>query len=126
MKEKINQLVERLTSLPEEISDLQVRALATNDSIQEIAEEILTLETEIKTEISSATDENGKKLYSNDDARKAAFLVDSRENSKLRSLYASKKDESNKLEVVRIAIDRATNEQRNIRTILSIIKEVEF
>lgn len=126
MKEKINQLVDRLTVLPGEISDLQVRALATNDSIQEISEEILTLETEIKTEISTATDENGKKLYSNDDARKAAFLVDSRENSKLRSLYASKKEESNKLEVVRIAIDRATNEQRNIRSILSIIKEVEI
>lgn len=126
MKEKINQLVDRLTALPEEISDLQVRALATNDSIQEIAEEILTLETEIKTEISTATDENGKKLYSNDDARKAAFLVDSRENSKLRSLYASKKEESNKLEAVRIAIDRATNEQRNIRSILSIIKEIEL
>jgi predicted aminopeptidase len=126
MKEKINQLVDRLTVLPEEISDLQVRALATNDSIQEIAEEILTLETEIKTEISTATDENGKKLYSNDDARKAAFLADSRENPKLRSLYTSKKEESNKLEVVRIAIDRATNEQRNIRSILSIIKEVEL
>jgi hypothetical protein len=126
MKEKINQLVDRLTVLPEEISDLQVRALATNDSIQEIAEEILTLETEIKTEISTATDENGKKLYSNDDARKAAFLADSRENSKLRSLYSSKKEEASKLEVVRIAIDRAANEQRNIRSILSIIKEIDL
>lgn len=125
MKEKLNGLIDRLTVLPAEISDLQINALALNDAIQLISDEIVRRESEIKTEINAAIDENGKKLYSNDEARKIAFLTDSKEDSILSSLYVEKSEQSHKLDLIRISIEQHSNEQRNIRSILSVIKEVE-
>ena len=119
MKEKLNGLIDRLTALPTEISDLQVNALALNDTIQLISDEIVKRESEIKTEINAAIDENGKKLYSNDEARKIAFLTDSKEDSDLSTLYAEKARQSHKLDLIRISIEQHSNEQRNIRAILS-------
>jgi hypothetical protein len=121
MKEKLNGLIDRLTALPTEISDLQVNALALNDTIQLISDEIVKRESEIKTEINAAIDENGKKLYSNDEARKIAFLTDSKEDSDLSTLYAEKTRQSHKLDLIRISIEQHSNEQRNIRAILLVV-----
>jgi hypothetical protein len=121
MKEKLNSLIERLTVLPVEISDLQIKALATNDGIQLISEKIVQRESEIKSEINSALDENGKKIYSNDEARKIAFLTDSKDDSILSALYSEKSEQSHKLDLFRISIESHSNEQRNIRSILSVI-----
>lgn len=124
MKEKLTGLIDRLTVLPAEITDFQVRALALNDAIQVISEKIVQRESEIKTEINSALDENGKKLYSNDEARKIAFLTDSKDDSTLSELYAEKSEQSHKLDLIRISIEQHSNEQRNIRAILSVINLV--
>jgi hypothetical protein len=124
MKEKLNGLIDRLTALPTEISDLQVNALALNDTIQLISDEIVKRESEIKTEINAAIDENGKKLYSNDEARKIAFLTDSKEDSDLSTLYAEKARQSHKLDLIRISIEQHSNEQRNIRAILLVVNLV--
>lgn len=121
MKEKLTSLIDRLMILPAEITDFQVRALSLNDAIQLISEKIVQRESEIKTEINSALDENGKKLYSNDEARKIAFLTDSKEDSTLSALYAEKSEQSHKLDLIRISIEQHSNEQRNIRAILAVI-----
>ena len=125
MKEKLTSLIDRLTVLPAEITDFQVRALALNDAVQLISEKIVQRESEIKTEINSALDENGKKLYSNDEARKIAFLTDSKEDSTLIDLYAEKSEHSHKLDLIRISIEQHSNEQRNIRSILSVVNLLE-
>ena len=124
MKEKLNGLIDRLTALPTEISDLQVSALVLNDAVQLISNEIVQRESEIKTEINSAIDENGKKLYSNDEARKIAFLTDSKEDFILSSLYTEKSEQSHKLDLIRISIEQHSNEQRNIRAILLVVNLV--
>jgi hypothetical protein len=124
MKEKLNGLIDRLMVLPAEITDFQVRALALNDAIQLISEKIVQRESEIKTEINSALDENGKKLYSNDEARKIAFLTDSKEDSTLSELYVQKSEQSHKLDLIRISIEQHSNEQRNIRSILAVVNLV--
>ena len=121
MKEKLTSLIDRLMILPAEITDFQIRALSLNDAIQLISEKIVQRESEIKTEINSALDENGKKLYSNDEARKIAFLTDSKEDSTLSALYAEKSEQSHKLDLIRISIEQHSNEQRNIRAILAVI-----
>jgi predicted nucleic acid-binding Zn-ribbon protein len=64
MKEQLSKLISKLQELPGEIAELQTNALALNDSIQLVSEEIVRRESEIKSEINAATDENGKKLYS--------------------------------------------------------------
>jgi hypothetical protein len=124
MKEKLNGLIDRLMILPAEITDFQVRALALNDAIQLISEKIVQRESEIKTEINSALDENGKKLYSNDEARKIAFLTDSKEDHALSELYVQKSEQSHKLDLIRISIEQHSNEQRNIRSILAVVNLV--
>jgi hypothetical protein len=60
MKEQISQLVDRLMVLPTEIANFQIKALAVNDSIQLVSDEIVRRESEIKSEINAAIDENGK------------------------------------------------------------------
>lgn len=124
MKEKLNELIERLTVLPIEIKDFQIRALSLNDSIQSISDKIIQRESEIKAEINSALDENGKKLYSNDESRKIAFINDAKEDSTLTQLYIEKSDFLHKLDLIKISIEHYSNEQRNIRSILSVINLV--
>ncbi len=118
MKEKLNGLIDRLTILPAEISDLQLKALVTNDGIQLISEKIVQRESEIKSEINSALDEN-------DEARKIAFLTDSKDDLTLSALYSEKSEYSHKLDLFRISIESHSNEQRNIRSILSVINLLE-
>lgn len=125
MREKLNSLIDRLNVLPVEISDLQLKALVTNDEIQLISEKIVQRESEIKSEINSALDENGKKIYSNDEARKIAFLTDSKDDLTLSALYSEKSEYSHKLDLFRISIEHHSNEQRNIRSILSVINLLE-
>jgi hypothetical protein len=125
MKEKLNGLIDRLTILPAEISDFQVKALELNSAIQLISEQIVQRESEIKSEINSALDENGKKIYSNDEARKIAFLTDSKDDLTLSALYTEKSEHSHKLDLIRISIEQHSNEQRNIRSILSVINLLE-
>ena len=124
MKEKLNDLIERLGALPAEIADLQIKALAMHDGIQLTSEKIVQRESEIKSEINSALDENGKKVYSNDEARKIAFLTDAKDDSTLSMLYAEKSERSHQLDLTRILIEQHSNSQRNIRSILSVINLV--
>ena len=123
MNEKLD-LINRLTTLPEEISSLQIKALTQSDLIQEISERILARESEIKAEINAAIDENGKKLYSNEEARKIAFITDSKDDQTLSDLYAEKKSASRDLDLTRIVIESKSNAQRNIRSILAVIGDV--
>jgi hypothetical protein len=124
MKEKISGLISRLGELPNEISKLQIAALSHNESIQILSDGIITRESEIKSEINAEIDENGKKVYSNEDARKIAFLSESKNDSTLFELYATKKNTAYDLDMVKIKIEQLSNEQRNIRVILSVINLV--
>jgi hypothetical protein len=124
MKEKLETLIERLLVLPSEISDLQIKALDFNDSIQAVSEKITRRESEIKIEINSATDENGKKLYSNEETRKIAFISDSKEDQMLALLYSEKSEISHQLDLIRISIEQSSNEQRNIRAIMLVVNLV--
>jgi hypothetical protein len=124
MKTEILNLVNRLTSLPEKISSLQLDALDQNIEINNIQDDIIARESDLKSEINQLVDENGKKVYSNDDSRKATFLIKSKEDADLTLLYSNKKDLTNKLDILRIEIEALSNEQRNIRAILSIFEGI--
>jgi hypothetical protein len=125
MKEKIDLLVNSLLDLPKEIMDLQLSALKANDEIQNLSDEILIRENEIKSEINAAVDDAGKKMYSNEESRKIAFLNDSKEDSTLSNLYATKKNADVTLQTIRVEIEMKSNVQRNIRSILGVLNSVE-
>jgi electron transfer flavoprotein alpha subunit len=125
MKEKIDLLVNSLLDLPKEIMDLQLSALKANDEIQNLSDEILIRENEIKSEINAAVDDAGQKMYSNEESRKIAFLNDSKEDSTLSNLYATKKNADVTLQTIRVEIEMKSNVQRNIRSILGVLNNVE-
>lgn len=121
MKEQITVLVNSLLDLPKEIMTLQLSALSVNDDIQKLSDDITIRENEIKSEINAATDDAGKKMYSNEESRKIAFLNDSKSDATLTSLYTAKKRADSSLQSIRVEIEMKSNVQRNIRSILGVM-----
>jgi len=117
-KERLTQLSEKLLEIPKTISHHQESVLNLNEKAQEISNEITQIQSAIKAEISSQTDENGKKVYSNEVAREAAFIEISAQNSELNSKREELVTIQRKSNTEKIAIETLGNEQRNIRSIL--------
>jgi hypothetical protein len=126
MIEKIKEFTETLIGLADQIRDAQINELSINERISEIDQKILRKEADVKSEIASAVDESGKKLYSNDDSRKTAFVLAMEENVELVDLHKSKSDLTHSLHESRIDIEYLHNTQRNLRCILqTYIPEVD-
>jgi hypothetical protein len=115
---KFNQMADRLLELPNEISDLQLQILDRTDIVNATQNRIQVIESKIKSDINNAVDANGKKVYSNEESRKAAFIEDAAENSELKELNDIVADQQRMIQEKRIAVEALSNEQRNIRTLL--------
>lgn len=115
---KFNQMADRLLELPTEISDLQLQILDRTDVVSATQEKIQVIESKIKSDINNAVDANGKKVYSNEDARKAAFIEDTADNAELKELNAIVADQQRFIQEKRIQVEALSSEQRNIRTLL--------
>lgn len=115
---KFNQMADRLLELPTEISDLQLQILDRTDVVSATQEKIQVIESKIKSDINNAVDANGKKVYSNEDARKAAFIEDTADNSELKDLNSIVADQQRFIQEKRIQVEALSNEQRNLRTLL--------
>lgn len=117
-KERLTELSEKLLEIPNMISQHQNHVLDLNEKIQTIQSEIAQAESVIKSEIGSQVDENGKKVYSNEVAREAAFIEASSLDSELISKKEILSTFQRELNSERIRIESLGNEQRNIRSIL--------
>lgn len=86
--------------------------------MQNVSKEIISAETKIRVNIANKVDENGKKVYSNEDARKAAFQEFTESDFELNELKekSAKLDQEN--QELKIKLEFYGNEQRNIRSIL--------
>ena len=124
-KERLTSLAERLLEIPNEISEKQGIVLDYNDQVQSISNEIAQIESVIKTEINSQVDDNGKKVYTNAESREAAFIEVSRTNSELMDKKNSLSSVQGYLAIERIKIETLSNEQRNIRSVLSFFSTFE-
>lgn len=111
-------MADRLLELPNEISDLQLQILDRTDVVSATQEKIQVIESKIKSDINNAVDANGKKVYSNEDARKAAFIEDTADNSELKELNTIVADQQRFIQEKRIQVEALSNEQRNLRTLL--------
>ena len=118
-KERLTQLAERLLTIPELMSEKQGMVLDYNEQSQNISNEISQIESVIKTEINSQVDDNGKKVYTNAESREAAFIDVSRTNNELMDKRNSVSSIQNYLSIEKIKIETLSNEQRNIRSVLS-------
>ena len=124
-KERLTSLAERLLEIPNAISEKQGIVLDYNDQVQSISNEIAQIESVIKTEINSQVDDNGKKVYTNAESREAAFIEVSRTNSELMDKKNSLSSVQGYLAIERIKIETLSNEQRNIRSVLSFFSTFE-
>lgn len=117
-KERLTELSEKLLEIPNMISQHQNQVLDLNEKIQIVQNEIAQKESGIKSEISSQVDDNGKKVYSNEVAREAAFVEVSSDNSELLDKKSILSVFQRELNLEKIKIEALGNEQRNIRSIL--------
>ena len=117
-KERLTQLSEKLLEIPNMISSHQESVLNLNERSQTISNEINQIESAIKAEISAQTDDNGKKVYSNAEAREAAFVEVSAQNTELNSKREELASIQRNSNTEKIRIEALGNEQRNIRSIL--------
>ena len=122
--EKFRELADELLRMPEEVKNLQLELLNYSEQAQEVLNKTQALESVIKSEIDAEIGENGKKLYSNDTARKAAFMEMSDSNEELHN----RKEEYNAIQKVvseyKMDIEELSNQQRNIRSVLDFIGKV--
>lgn len=116
---KFNQMADRLMELPTEISDLQLASLDQNQVVMATQEKVQVIESRIKSEINNLVDLNGKKVHSNEDARKAAFIDEVANNTELAELNSIVNDMQVMIQEKRIKIEALSNEQRNIRSLLN-------
>jgi len=116
--EKLSELGSRLLDLPQVIADLQLITLKKNQKYQEITNEILNTEIALKNEINSKVDDAGKKVYSNADAREAAFIEITSSDLDLTKLRDKTAAIQNEIQELKIGFERLSSEQKNTRSLL--------
>jgi hypothetical protein len=117
-QEKISEMIMKLELIPSRIAKHSVELLDLNEKLQESITEINQLESAIKSSVNSAEDANGKKLYSNAEAREAAFLQIAFDDEDLKRSKEVQAELQRKISLERIQIEALSNEQRNARTIV--------
>lgn len=119
MNQKFSDMADRLMELPQAISEIQLEILERTDASKQVQDKITTIESKIKTDINNAVDANGKKAYSNAEAREAAFIEDANENQELTDLKTDYDYMQREISEKRIEIEKLSNDQRNIRSLLN-------
>lgn len=115
----LTDLATELLQMPDKIANIQMELLAINEKQQDVFAEVEAEELKLKMEIADATDDNGKKLYSNEDSRKAAFSIRKANEPALQELMKSEKELQNAVQLKRIELEKANHTQRNVRSILA-------
>lgn len=124
-QEKISEMIMKLEIIPGKIAKHSVDLLDLNEKLQESITEINQLESAIKSTINSAEDSNGKKLYSNAEAREAAFLQTAFDDEELKKARETQSELQRKISLERIQIEALNNEQRNVRSIIQYFSSLQ-
>ena len=119
MNQKFSEMADRLMELPQAISEIQLEILERTDASKQVQDKITTIESKIKADINNAVDANGKKAYSNAEAREAAFIEDANETQEWMDLKTDYDYMQREISEKRIEIEKLSNDQRNIRSLLN-------
>jgi chromosome segregation ATPase len=114
----LSNTAERLMQLPKQIQEIQVEILSLTNESNRISESISSIESKIKTTINSEVDANGKKVFSNAEAREAELIERTQFNSDLIELRNEHADLNRINQEKKIEVEALSNEQRNSRSIL--------
>ena len=119
MNQKFSEMADRLMELPQAISEIQLEILERTEASKQVQDKITTIESKIKADINNAVDANGKKAYSNAEAREAAFIEDANETQEWMDLKTDYDYMQREISEKRIEIEKLSNDQRNIRSLLN-------
>lgn len=122
--QKLIDLSERLLEAPQKIKDLQTKILSFSEDIREINEDIIVMETEIKSEILASVDSSGKKVFTNAESRDTAFIERSNDNPALIRNKEKLRSIKDQVEELKIEIEFINNDQRNIRSVLDFFSRI--
>lgn len=111
-------LINRMLELPTAIAKVQHELITLNQKSQEVSNKIMKCETALKVMIAGMTDDGGKKKYSNEDARRAAFAEMAEDDLDLNELKSESAELENTLALERMNFDLLVNEQKNTRAVL--------
>ncbi len=123
---KVLELATSLERMPERILEVQLEIIDLAEDIEINSKEIESLEVDIKTAVLNATDETGKKAYTNDEARKMAFISDCKENDEHQALIQRRSELAQKMQKIRADLEMLSNHQRNLRVLIEVFTKVEM
>ena len=115
------ELIDRLSQLPEEISSESHKLVELTISLHEKNTAFKQSEMEMKLEIAEEVDANGKKAYSNAESREAALTERIKTNEKMVELQREIKQVEVLIQTIKVVVEQLSNEQRNIRSIMQFI-----
>lgn len=91
---------------PSAIADLETKGLALKNRAQSLKDKLDTIKNQFMSEIASAVDENGKKMFSNAEAREIELAKRLQEDGKYQSLLNQLSDIENERAENEIALDK--------------------
>ena len=122
--EKFTKWSDELLGLPEDIKVIQLDLLDLTERSLEISDKINQIESSIQAEINSEADSAGKKIYTNDVLRRAEFIERSANDNELSFVKVDFQSIQRDISEKKIELERISNSQRNIRSVLTFIGEV--
>lgn len=115
------ELIDRLSQLPEEISSESHKLVELTINLHEKNTAFKQSEMEMKLEIAEEVDSNGKKAYSNAESREAALTDRIKTNENMVELQREIKQVEVLIQTIKVVVEQLSNEQRNIRSIMQFI-----
>ena len=118
MNHKLTDLSNQLLEYPQAIEELQLEILDRTQAVNKVNEQISNIESKLKAEINAAVDANGKKVYSNAEAREAELVERTKFDANLASLRQEHDALQREIQEARIKVEAMGSQQLNIRSIL--------
>ena len=118
-------MAQELSDIPKAVYDNQLELIETNDLVESNEKAITELEIEIKSQVLNAVDDAGKKIYTNDEARKMAFISDCNDSADYCKLIELRSDLSKQIQIKRSKIEMLSNQQRNLRLFIQYFSGID-
>jgi hypothetical protein len=115
----LTDLATELLLMPDKIANIQTELLLLNEKQQVLFMKVEIEELKLKMEIADTTDDTGKKLYSNEDSRRAALSTKKANDPMIQDLNREERHLQTEIQMKKIELEKAANTQRNVRSILS-------
>ena len=118
-------MAQELSDIPKSVYDNQLELIETSDLVESNEKAITELEIEIKSQVLNAVDDAGKKIYTNDEARKMAFISDCNDSADYCKLIELRSDLSKQIQIKRSKIEMLSNQQRNLRLFIQYFSGID-